>query len=243
MKAKPVLLIGCILLLMLSMSACGDMKEAATQREKAAVTEVPAESDGPVADAEDTSAAEDGTGVRYCEDELFRFQIPEGSFQPKNSTGICMKPSEEYQMYLRELGAANGMEDIAEQDIERMMKSGYNYLGWIDDGRNGFKLVHNVEISSAYEGVEVLYQEAIQSGFHDSENPEPFSVTCMETEIGGCPAYIIRQVGDPELMGSQENYVALIDAPTGEVVRFNYYIVDLATEDAVEAIFASFEFK
>lgn len=243
MKAKPVLLIGCILLLMLSVSACGDMKEAATQREKAAVTEVPAESDGPVADAEDTSAAEDGTGVRYCEDELFRFQIPEGSFQPKNSTGICMKPSEEYQMYLRELGAANGMEDIAEQDIERMMKSGYNYLGWIDDGRNGFKLVHNVEISSAYEGVEVLYQEAIQSGFHDSENPEPFSVTRMETEIGGCPAYIIRQVGDPELMGSQENYVALIDAPTGEVVRFNYYIVDLATEDAVEAIFASFEFK
>ena len=117
MKAKPVLLIGCILLLMLSMSACGGMKEAATQREKAAVTEVPAESDGPVADAEDTSAAEDGTGVRYCEDELFRFQIPEGSFQPKNSTGICMKPSEEYQMYLRELGAANGMEDIAEQDI------------------------------------------------------------------------------------------------------------------------------
>ena len=167
----------------------------------------------------------------------------EGSFQPKNSTGICMKPSEEYQMYLRELGAANGMEDIAEQDIERMMKSGYNYLGWIDDGRNGFKLVHNVEISSAYEGVEVLYQEAIQSGFHDSENPEPFSVTRMETEIGGCPAYIIRQVGDHELMGSQENYVALIDAPTGEVVRFNYYIVDLATEDAVEAIFASFEFK
>ena len=243
MKAKPVLLIGCILLLMLSMSACGGMKEAATQREKAAVTEVPAESDGPVADAEDTSAAEDGTGVRYCEDELFRFQIPEGSFQPKNSTGICMKPSEEYQMYLRELGAANGMEDIAEQDIERMMKSGYNYLGWIDDGRNGFKLVHNVEISSAYEGGEVLYQEAIQSGFHDSENPEPFSVTRMETEIGGCPAYIIRQVGDPELMGSQENYVALIDAPTGEVVRFNYYIVDLATEDAVEAIFASFEFK
>ena len=243
MKAKPVLLIGCILLLMLSMSACGGMKEAATQREKAAVTEVPAESDGPVADAEDTSAAEDGTGVRYCEDELFRFQIPEGSFQPKNSTGICMKPSEEYQMYLRELGAANGMEDIAEQDIERMMKSGYNYLGWIDDGRNGFKLVHNVEISSAYEGVEVLYQEAIQSGFHDSENPEQFSVTRMETEIGGCPAYIIRQVGDPELMGSQENYVALIDAPTGEVVRFNYYIVDLATEDAVEAIFASFEFK
>ena len=114
MKAKPVLLIGCILLLMLSVSACGDMKEAATQREEAAVTEVPAESDGPVADAEDTSAAEDGTGVRYCEDELFRFQIPEGSFQPKNSTGICMKPSEEYQMYLRELGAANGMEDIAE---------------------------------------------------------------------------------------------------------------------------------
>ena len=76
MKAKPVLLIGCILLLMLSVSACGDMKEAATQREEAAVTEVPAESDGPVADAEDTSAAEDGTGVRYCEDELFRRILP-----------------------------------------------------------------------------------------------------------------------------------------------------------------------
>jgi hypothetical protein len=205
------------------------------------VTGFPAESGG--ADTDNTSPAEDGAGVQYCEDELFRFQIPEGSFQPKNSTGICMKPSEEYQMYLRELGAANGIEDIAEEDIERMLKTGYNYLGWIDDGRKGFKLVHNVEISSASEGAEVLYQEAIQSGFHDSETPEPFSVTRMETDIGGYPAYIIRQVGDPDVVGSQQNYVALIDAPTGEVVRFNYYIVDLATEDAVETIFASFEFK
>ena len=253
------LLNGCLLLFMFGASLYGCKNEAAAQetgkdsffsavlneiasKEKPIVTE-PAESNEMESAEQAAALTEDITGTQYCEDDLFRFRIPEGSFQPKLTTGICMKPSDEYQMNLREAGAANGLEEIAEQDIERMMKYGYNYLGWIDDGRNGFKLVYDVEINSAAEGAEVLYQEAVKSGFHDSENPEPYSVTRMETSIGGYQAHIVRQIGDTEIMGSQENYVALIDAPTGEVVRFNYYIVDQATREGVNEIFGSFEFK
>ena len=199
--------------------------------------------DGEISEEMHTAQDQAAGPGEYCADDLFRFRIPEGSFQPANTTGICMYPSEEYQLYLREQGAANGMEDIAEEDIGRMMKYGYNYIGWIDDGRKGFQLIYDTEIGSAREGAEVLYNEALKSGFHDSENPESYSVTWMEREIGGYPAFVVRQVGDKEIMGSQENYVALLDAPTGEVVRFNYYLVDLATADAVEEIFSTFEFK
>lgn len=208
--------------------------------ESFAIAEETIPSDEPDMHIAETGSADAG---EYCEDSLFSFKIPEGSFQPANMTGICMYPSEEYKMYLREQGAANGLEDIAEEDIERMMKSGYNYIGWIDDGRNGFTLIYDAEVSSAREGAEVLYNEALKSGFHDSADPESYSVTWMERKIGGYPAYVVRQVGDKEIMGSQENYVALLDAPTGEVVRFNYYLVDQATSDAVEEIFATFQFK
>ena len=40
----------------------------------------------------------------------------------------------------------------------------------------------------------------------------------------------------------QEDREILIDAPTGEMVRFNCYPVDQATLDAMEEIFSSFEF-